>query len=341
VGPTGTSAAARALGGPYARYEEDFRAYADRHWQTEGARWEGNYYDRALIYYAWWARTGEATYWWRATQQAATYRREYLEANPADPYKPSPHWAQLEGLEKHYLLTGDETSRAAVVRVADVLNLFNPSYMTRAVGEGRIAARVVHSALLAWRLTPAGAPWPAGAEGADWGARLERHLAAVFAWQQPDGSYPADGQVCGGQLNYMVGLLNDALIKTHLYYRPAGRAPDARVEPAVRRAADYLWRTQWVAAAESFQYASVPCGMNLQGFSVGGPEPAPDLNGLLVTTFGWLSTQGADAAARAEQRARADQVFAGGVARAWLSGSKQFNEHYSSSFHDFAFARAR
>jgi hypothetical protein len=125
----------------------------------------------------------------------------------------------------------------------------------------------------------------------------------------------------------MVGLLNDALIQVHADYRA-----DPRIEPAVRRAADYLWRTQWRPEARAFQYASVRCAKSAQGIEVGGPEPAPDLNGLLVTTYAWLSTQAADPAARAAYRQRADVVFAGGVERAWIAGSKQFNEHYSGSF---------
>ncbi|WP_275829384.1 hypothetical protein [Roseisolibacter sp. H3M3-2] len=327
VGPTRTVVETRLMGGAYARYEEDFRTFSEKLWASEGPKWEGNYYDRALIYYAWWARTGDPLYWRRATESALTYRRDYLEANKADPYKSSPHWAQLGGLAVHYQLTGDEGSRKAVVRVADILNGFNPSYMTRAIGESRIAARLVQSALLAWRLMPPGSPLPEGAERADWAQRLDRHLAAVFAWQLPDGSYPADGQVCGGQLNYMVGMLDDALIQVYGEYRQ-----DPRIVDAVRRAGDYMWRTQWRGDAQAFQYASVMCPKNEQGFGVGGPDPAPDLNGLIATTYAWLGARASDPAERGTYRQRTDAVLAGGVAKAWLSGSKQFNEHYSASY---------
>src|SRR3712207_8429963 len=47
-----------ALGGDFAKYEQDFRTYSDQHWNVEGATWNagpgeqgGNYYDRAKIYY--------------------------------------------------------------------------------------------------------------------------------------------------------------------------------------------------------------------------------------------------------------------------------------------------
>jgi hypothetical protein len=112
VGKTIPAARAAHLGAAFARYESDFAGYADPAWANAGSKWnDGNYYDRALIYYAWWARTGNPQYWWRAARFAVDYRAGYLEAEAG--YASSPHWAQLEGLEKHYLLTGDEASRVA------------------------------------------------------------------------------------------------------------------------------------------------------------------------------------------------------------------------------------
>ena len=52
--------------------DANFRTYAEKHWSREGSASAGNYYDRAAIYYVWWARTGNATYLKRAQRQAAT-----------------------------------------------------------------------------------------------------------------------------------------------------------------------------------------------------------------------------------------------------------------------------
>jgi hypothetical protein len=341
VGTTVTSAATTAQGGVFARYESDFAKFADHYWATEGVDYlQSDYYDRALIYYAMWARTGNPTYWARAGQIAYDYRARYLEPNA---YGSSPHWAQLEGLEKHYLLTGDDASRAAVLKTAYVLQLgfLNSNYMTPSAGESRIAARVLHSQLLAWRLAPAGAPTDAlvastsapsltfrGANmtAVNWGRNVETALGKIAAWQQADGSYPANA-VCGGQLNYMIGLLNDALIKTYDYYVPAA-TPRAAIQGTVRtlvqKAVDYLWTTQWVASRSAFQYASVDCSSK----SVGGMTPSPDLNNMLTAGFGWLLKQ----TGNTQYRDAGEAIFAGGVTQAYLSGTKQFNENYTSSF---------
>jgi hypothetical protein len=312
VGSTITAARGAALGGVFARYEGDFAGYADPAWANSGATWEQNYYDRALIYYAWWVRTGNPTYWWRATRFATVYRTGYVEANG---YAASPHWAQLEGLEKHYILTGDEASRVAVLRMAENFTRYLPEYYGSESSESRIMARFILSALLSWRLTPAGQT-PTGIAPRDWGAQIDFLLEKNRVWQHADGSYPAK-MLCGGQLNYMVGLLNDVLIKTYEQYRQ-----DPRLVDVVRRANDYMWATQWVPSRQLFAYASVACP------NVGDQTPANDLNGLFVTSYGWLYKQTGDA----RYRTAGDAILAGAVQNAVLTGTKQFNQQYTSSF---------
>jgi hypothetical protein len=328
VGPTIASAATSALGGSFAKYETNFTTYNESLWAAQGAGYnDANYYDRALVYYAFWARTGNATYWARAGRMAYDYRVNYLE--PAG-FGASPHWSQLEGIEKHYLLTGDEKSRTAVTNTAYMLQsaYLNSNYMTSRSGESRIAARVLHAQLLAWRLTPAGSPAimfrSANMGGVNWGANVETAITKLVAWQKADGSYPS-GEVCGGQLNYMVGLLNDALIKTYDYYVPTTSSRTAlqgTIQTLVQKAADYLWSTQWVAGSSAFKYASVSCS------GIGGTGAAPDLNLLIVGGYGWLSKRTGNATYLTE----GDAIFSGGVAKAYIQLTKQFNENYTSSF---------
>jgi len=292
-----------------AKYDSDFQQYADKHWNQAGASWSENYYDRALIYYAWWVRSGKLEYWKRATALAASYRIDYLQANN---YAASPHWAQLEGLEIHYLLTGDEASRDAVLQVAARFHdAFHPTLgHTDNWWENRIQARVLQAYLLAWRLQAT------GNATLNWAALLDDGLTRVLGTQRADGSYRFT-QLCGESLNYMTGLLNDVLIKYYTYYKP-----DTRIPPAIRRSVDFLWDTQWLPSAQTFKYLSGPCA------GVGDATPAPDLNNLMVTGFGWTYRQTGDAA----YRDRAEQIFAGGVNGAFLSGTKQFNEEYTASF---------
>jgi hypothetical protein len=61
---------------------------------------------------------------------------------------------------------------------------------------------------------------------------------------------------------------------------------------------------------------------------VGGMTPSPDLNNMLTAGFGWLLKQ----TGNTQYRDAGEAIFAGGVTQAYLSGTKQFNENYTSSF---------
>jgi hypothetical protein len=342
IGPTLTVSATHRMGGVFEEYDEEFKKFADRHWKSGGAKWEENYYDRSLIYYVAWMRSGDPDYWRRATDLVLNYRRDYLEKNE---YKTSPHWSQLGGLELHYLLTGDTLSRRAVAG-AYAWGLF--SFPTKRWGpksdlentqseymENRIQARVLQGALLAYRLNASFTRSDRGAfPASQWPEKLRDILNQILSVQKPDGSYPWV-QICGGQLNYMVGMLNDVLID---YYRDF--EPDPRILTSIERSNEYLWTTQWLPAEKAFKYASVRCAPNKYGTSVGGPEAAGDLNGLMVSSFGWLYQQTGDP----KWRSRGDAIFAGMLASRWASnytGSKQFNQAYATSFRYLAYRSSR
>jgi hypothetical protein len=344
AGPTLTTSVTRTLGGAFAKYDTDFKRLSDRHWKARADAWEENYYDRSLVYYVAWMRSGDPEYWRRGTMIALNYRRQYLERNN---YGTTPHWAQVAGLELHYLLTGDTLSRRAVAgayawglltfataRYGPLAAIENPQseYM-----ENRIQARVLQAALSAYRM---GASFVRsdgyGGElsPATWPTRLRDLLNKILSVQRADGSYPWV-QICGGQLNYMVGMLNDVLIE---YYRDF--EADPRIPAAVEKANEYLWTKQWLPADQAFKYASVNCSPNQFGRSVGGMTPAGDLNGLIIGSFGWLYQQTGDP----KWRTRGDAIFAGLVAPRWVSnytGSKQFNQAYTASFRYLAYRAKR
>jgi hypothetical protein len=63
-------------------------------------------------------------------------------------------------------------------------------------------------------------------------------------------------------------------------------------------------------------------------FGTGGMEPSPSLNLMIAPIYAWLYHQTGEA----RFLERGDQVFSGGVRRAWLGGGKQFNQSYRWSF---------
>lgn len=331
LGQTKTRTETAALGGNFAKHDQLF----DQYLPTQN-NWEDNYYDRGVVYYARYARTGDVTFLNKAHAIVLAYRQQYLEPNS---YGTSPHWSQVRGLEIHYRLTGDTLSRRAVAGmyamgmvnfvVSSGGGLADIANTQGGVAENRIQARVLQAALSAYRM---GASYtrpdgyaPGGAfSPATWPTRLRDILTKILSTQNADGSY-SWLQICGGQLNYMVGMLNDVLVE---YYRDF--EADPRIPVAVEKANEYLWTTQWLPASEGFKYASVPCAPNQFGYNVGGPEPAGDLNGLVISSFGWLYQRTGDP----KWRTRGDAIMSG-MANTWataLTGSKQFNQAFAESY---------
>jgi uncharacterized protein YjdB len=318
------------LGSTFATYDQLFNQYLPT---SNG--WIDNYYDRGVVYYARYMRTGDATFLSKGHAIALAYRQQYLEPNG---YKASPHWSLSRGLELHYRLTGDTLSRRAVAGMfgemlimhtivpaggkADLENT-QVSYM-----ENRIQARVLQGALSSYRM---GASY-ARADGyggelspATWPTRLRTMLNQILSTQNANGSY-SWVQICGGQLNYMVGMLNDVLIE---YYRDFEQDP--RIPGAIERANEYLWTTQWRAADGAFNYASVNCAPNPWGTMVGSTDAAGDLNGLLIASFGWLYQRTGDP----KWKTRGDEIMAGLILPRWAgayASSKQFNQAFAESY---------
>jgi uncharacterized protein YjdB len=313
VGQTITRAASPATPAVFPNWENDFVTYGDQHWATEAGDWTYNYYDRVLIWYAWWVRTGNPEYWRRAAIDAVAYREQSL---VPDNYIEQPNQAQLEGLALHYLLTGDEASRYAVARVAEIFaDIWTPVLDCTACSgggqyvEGRIQARTLQSHYLSWMIDAV------GDSPRNWLNLMATDVTNILSTQGADGSYRfAEWE--GSHSNYMTGLMHDMLIKYYTYVQA-----DARIPPAIKKTLDWMWSTQWVSSAQAFKYVS-------ENMSTGTTAPAPDLNLLIVTGYAWYYMYSGDAT----YKTTADAIFAGGVNGAYLTGYKQFNQNYTSAY---------
>lgn len=327
TGPALSVADAEVLGGPFARYENDFRLYEPRRWETDGSDWgAANYYDRARIYYVWYARTGDTTYLTKANAVALDYRRNYIEA---ENYGTSAYWAMIDGLALHYVATGDTASRTAVGYIANTLSA--PYYLDQladtlapAEMDARTQARVLSAFVLAHRLdAPSRDPGYTNAHGG-WAGLARSSLDEILRSQSPSGGYPksvggTSSQSpfqCGYVKPFMDATLDEALIQYHTHFEK-----DARILPAVRRNLDFLWANAWDPGSRSYVYLTGPCGGS-------GPGPAPDLTNMMTPPFGWVYLMTRDTV----YRSRGDQSFSGGVAGAYLLSSKQFNQAYWTSW---------
>jgi hypothetical protein len=281
-----------------------------------------NYYDRGLAYFAYWVRSGDAEAFKRAVHYTVIYREMYARPNS---YKVQPYNMMIEGMALLYTLLGEEEGRrgaslnAVHLRDAWLPKLADPDWMYSA---NRPMARVIEAFLVAmWVDAPSGS-WPSEARKA---------LTLFLAHQSPDGGYRYPAQ-CNYSNNFQTGLFNDALIR---YYEEFEQDP--RIVTAIEKNNDWMWNTQWVASGGGFKYSEGPC--NLPGAGA-NTNPAPDLNLLHVTSFGFAYQQTRDA----KYRQWGDTAFSEGIKRAWLGntsaqGNKQFNQQYRSAFRYFFYRR--
>jgi hypothetical protein len=114
---------------------------------------------------------------------------------------------------------------------------------------------------------------------------------------------------------FMVGLTAHSLI------RDWEQTHDSRLIPALRLAADSLWANAWIPSDRAMFYDALSAGSQPR-------RGAPDLNLLIAPMYAFLYRHTGET----KYRDQADALFAGGVARAWLDGAKQFNQSYWWSF---------
>jgi hypothetical protein len=313
MGVTPSVAAVEAKGGAWTLYERNFRHYGDWHATYGGTYWENvNVYDRAMIFYVWWARTGNPAYLTRANSYAVTYRTNYVEATN---YRPAAHYTMLDGIALHYLVTGDPKSLTAVGKVAD--GFATPAYLKLLASvtsgiDNRVQARALTSLLLAWHLK---AP---SAAGHNWEAVLKQAVTNVLGSQGADGAYRWTGQ-CGYNKPWMVGLVNDALIRYESFF------PDARVVASVKKAVDYMWAKNWVAEAGAFMTLEGTC---VQPWLNETTTPVSEANAMVVDGYAYVAKK----TGSQSYNVVADSIFSQGMRRIWFNGAKNFNEAYTSSY---------
>lgn len=114
---------------------------------------------------------------------------------------------------------------------------------------------------------------------------------------------------------FMVGLTAHALIE---YFE---KTKDPRIFPILSLAADWLWENTWIPSKQAFMYTD-------REHESGGMEATSDLNLLIAPMYGWLYSQSREV----KYARQGDDIFAGGVEGAFLSGAKQFNQNYRWSF---------
>jgi hypothetical protein len=275
------------------------------------------YYDALRVFLQIADYTRNAAWTTCAQRAKAIYRDRYVLANKG---KVPGYWNFTQGLTMDYLRTGDEASKTAVILLSEnaayATDSTEPAW-TRSAVRSREVAYAIMSYLDAERL--GARPRPRLAALVD---QALGHIDQWFVSKTYRCPRDCDPPAAAGQYYiqpFMVALTSEALLAY------ADKTRDPRVLPAVTLALDWLWANAWVAADQAFWYDNQVADPS-RPFP---PRPgSPDLNLLIAPTYGWVFRQSGDAT----YRQRGDQIFAGGVKRAYLGGGKQFDQNYRTSF---------
>lgn len=280
---------------------------------TLDQRLASTYYDAERVYYQIAAYTGNPTWKSCAGLGEKFYRDQYVLPNNGSILG---YWLFTGGLRMDFQQSQDATSKAAVLALSQ-----NAAYAVDGTPLGNTAG-TTRSREVAYVLV---SYLDAEAVGAAPRARkaqlLDQALGHIDQWFISKTALfeDDDGTVRPGKLAFMVGLTMKALIQAH------EASSDPRIPPAIVAALDGLWNEAWIPSATAFYYKSTD-----------PTSGAPDLNLLIAPAYSWMYLQTGDT----RFRDRGDQIFAGGVRKAFLDGSKQFNQNYLWSINYVEWRRA-
>ena len=257
------------------------------------------YYDATRVFYQIADYTGDS--WWKeaAAASAHVYGERYVLKNNGN--VPG-YWIFPHGLAMHYQRTKNSNAKEAVLRLAENAAYARDTTSEDATLNPGLSREVAYSinALLA-----------AESLGAAPRKRLRMlvehaliHLNKWFVAREDVEFQP-----------FMFGLTAEALIT---YYT---KNPDPRIPEALQRGADFIWSLGWVPEGAGFQLLYSPRAKSVS-------KASPDVSQLIAPIYAWLYKE----TKLRRFRDRGDEIFAGGVAGAWLDGPKQFNQSYRWSF---------
>lgn len=338
MGPFVSVAAAKALGAVFTKYENDFVLYdeqqvlpCDPAVTNIDTFLNCNYYDRAMIYYVWWERTGDIKYKNRADAIVNRWINIIIGQNGGIVH----HQAMMDGVALKWLIDATANAKTAVGKVGDNFAYHVTADPSGYIGDptrmdNRIQAYAIKSCLLAHLIAAPSTGCCVGVPGGNNFANVLRTaLNKILNTRDADGQWR--GAKCGtaGRAThpFTVGLLWDSLIRYYEHFEA-----DSRIPGAIQVSAEVMWQQDWIVAEQAFKYVAISCP------GEGSPTPAFDLNNLIVNGFAWT-------ARRLNSQTwwtRADQIFAGCVNRNSPSSSaKHFNQSYSSSYRYVAWRAGR
>lgn len=303
-GPLTTSSAMAALGEPYSLYEEEAIALGEYQWAFQGADFNGDgtnqgdgggaYYDRPMLFYTLWYRTGDSKWKTRGDALLNDLVTNYFVANDWGTSFIM-QWANPRSLYLDWLMNGTDLSKTGLGRLSDwivlpylraQISLINTTdEPTMADADPRAVARGLLCHIYAVK---AGAT---GTLGYDKVADRDFIFEKMINWQTAAGaqrSPPYSGSTPYPDKPFISQIANDALIE---YYEQV--TPDSRIPTYIKKNIDYEMANNWVESAGAFKYLTTETTQEPTSDGL-GTTPAADLNGFFPHIMAWYYSVSGD-----------------------------------------------
>jgi hypothetical protein len=327
------------------KYEQLYRYWMPQHHERQLVQdekdppngWALTYYDRGFAGIGMGTVLGDQQFIDWGVYSVTEYRDRYVLPNDGGV---TPRWAFPEGLTAHHYMTGDESSKLAVTKMADRLRTWidgHEDILDTQYRDGRIQGRAILTQTMAYLLTGEDVYREGSQAGID---RLMIWFDAAGSTGRWDsGALPGSnggwGAYCDGMATFqMAHSLLHAIRRHHQLI-----APVDRIEEIYSATLDFMWQ-HWVPD-EGFRYLvpaaslGIPAGGHYEckdadGATKSATNPAVDLSNMIANAyfFGHRLT--------GEQRHldRGNEAMAHGLSGTithptpYLYGSKQFNENF-------------
>jgi hypothetical protein len=287
-----------------------------------------DYYDRGSLLFAWEHILGGRP---QMRQYGMALVDNYLAWISGQGFGPIANWVFTDGLRAAWVLTGDEKYRTAVGRLSDYFAV--PYYMDHLVKmEDEMDSREVAYLIRAYQASAEinapslGTPGRVNG-GNNWPALLRKAVVDAIASQAPDGSRRRTFGDPTGNKPFMEGLLNNALIDAHGFFKDDPKLQTSIVD-SVYRSVDYLCKKNWRHDPEpspynaSLQLYDAFVYQEAEGGSDKRPYPAPDLNFIIIPAIAWAALMTGDT----QHVAKGDAAFLSTCALGSWQYDKQLNE---------------
>jgi hypothetical protein len=257
------------------------------------------YYDAVWVFWQIADYTADPTWQDCASLARTVYRDQYVVPNDG---KVPGYWNFSHGLAEDYLRTNDSRSKDALKSLISNAAFSRLSTPLEETKDSELSREVAYAMMGYLNGSKIGLPLPE--RFFTLREQAFGHLAQWFETSTAKTLKP-----------FMVALTAQALIEAHESH------PEARTVKALSTALEELWKRTWIPSARAFQYqANNP--------SEEDKKPAPDLNLLIAPAYLWIYQQ----TQNKTFLERAQEIFAGGVNKAFLENGKQFNQNYRWSF---------